>query len=131
MIDTTTSGVITRIASAIDPTTKKIEVRVGIKDAKSTLINGQSVHITVTKNKKDTQVKTAGPIVIPLSALKLSPRGANVFTVSASNTLVSLQVKEGAILGDQIQILEGLVGNEEIVVDARGLKEGMTIEVAE
>jgi hypothetical protein len=38
-------------------------------------------------------------------------------------------VKEGAILGEQIQILEGLTGSEVIVVDARGLKEGMTVTV--
>ncbi len=132
-INGTIAGVITRIASAIDPTTKKIEVRVGIKDIKSTLINGQSVRILVTQDKKNITtlgVKKSSPIIIPIAALKLTPQGGNVFTVGASNTLVAIPVKEGAILGEEIQILEGLSGSEVIVTDARGLKEGQIVEVS-
>lgn len=123
-------AIVTRIASAIDPTTNKIEVRIGIKSNKSTLVNGQSVRISVTKDKKTVTKASNSPIVIPIGALKLTPRGATVFTISASSTLVALPVKEGAILGEQIQILEGLTGSEEIVVDARGLKEGSLVEVS-
>jgi len=123
------SGIVTRVASALDPTTRKIEVRIGIKDTKSGLINGQSVSITVTKNKTTLVKNKNAPIVIPLSALKLTPQGANVFTVSSTSSLVALRVKEGAILGDTIQILTGLTGTETIVIDARGLKEGITVEV--
>jgi multidrug resistance efflux pump len=131
LINETISGVVTRIASAIDPTTKKIEVRIGIKDSKSSLINGQSVSITLTKNKKESGTQQAQSIVIPLSALKLTPRGANVFVMSSSSTLVAIPVKEGAILGEQIQILSGLTGSEQIVTDARGLKEGQEVTVLE
>ena len=129
-IDGTITGVITRIASAIDPTTKKIEVRVGIKDVKSTLTNGQSVRILISQDKatQSTVTKKSGPIVIPIAALKLTPRGGNVFTLSASNTLIALPVREGAIMGEEIQILEGLNGDEVIVTDARGLKEGQVVE---
>ena len=132
-IDGTISGVITRIASAIDPTTKKIEVRIGIKDIKSSLTNGQSVRIVIGQDKKiqTTVTKKTGPIIIPIAALKLTPRGGNVFTLSASNTLIALPVKEGAIMGEEIQILEGLTGDEVIVTDARGLKEGQAVEVAD
>lgn len=125
-------GVVTRIASAIDPTTNKIEVRVGIQDTKkTTLVNGQTIRIIITKDKKaTTQQVTSGPIIIPISALKLTPRGATVFIVNDENKLEALPVKEGAILGEQIQILEGLTGTEEIVVDARGLKEGALVEIS-
>jgi multidrug resistance efflux pump len=123
-------GIITRIAGAIDPTTKKIEVRVGINDEKSGLINGQTVKIKITKNKKEVSSRFTGPLLIPISALKLTPRGANVFTVGTSSTLHALPVKEGAILGEQIQILEGLTGREDIVTDARGLKDGQVVEVS-
>ena len=127
VINGTIAGVVTRIASAIDPTNKKIEVRIGIKDTRTSLINGQSVSVVITKNKKETKVTTGLPIIIPLSSLKLTPRGAVVFRVTASSTLSAIPVREGAILGEQIQILEGLTGSEEIVVDARGLKEGMVV----
>lgn len=131
IINGTVEGVVTRIASAIDPTTNKIEVRVGIKDVRTSLINGQSVRIILKKNIKDTKITTAAPLIIPLSALKLTPRGANVFEVNASGTLVAIPVKEGAILGEQIQILEGLRGDESIVVDARGFKEGMKVDITQ
>jgi multidrug efflux pump subunit AcrA (membrane-fusion protein) len=127
-IDGNVRGIVTRIASAVDPTTKKIEVRIGIVDAGTSLVNGQSVRITVSKSGT-TSVVRSGPIVIPLSSLKLTPRGANVFIRTASGTLSSLPIKEGAILGEEIQILEGLTGDESIVVDARGLKEGMSVTV--
>lgn len=130
-INGSTRGVVTRIASAIDPTTRKIEVRIGITDTTVSLVNGQSVRIAITKTKKDLSTVTTGPITIPIASLKLTPRGAMVFTVTASNTLSALPVKEGAILGEQIQILEGLTGSESIVTDARGLKEGMEVEVKE
>ncbi len=126
LIDNTVHGVVTRLASAIDPTTKKIEVRVGITDKNVSMVNGQSVRIVITKEKQ-TITPTSGPITIPIAALKLTPNGAYVFTISATSSLIALPVKEGAILGDQIQILSGLLGTESIVTDARGLKEGMQV----
>lgn len=134
MINNTIEGVVTRVASAVDPLTKKMEVRIGVKNKEDSLINGQSVRVSIAKSTSAvSSIKTPSlsPILIPLSALKLTPQGANVFTVSTSSTLISIKVKEGAILGDQIQILEGLKGDESIVVDARGLKEGMEIVVSE
>lgn len=130
LINDAVQGVITRKASAIDPKTKKIEVRIGIKDKAVSLINGQSVRVVVIKTQ-ETVATVMGQIKIPLSALKLTPQGAFVFTVDASSTLVAMTVKEGAILGDQIQILSGLTGNETIVTDARGLKAGTSVTVQE
>jgi hypothetical protein len=91
------------------------------------------VRILVTQDKKNVTavgVKKSGPIIIPIAALKLTPQGGNVFTISTSSTLVAIPVKEGAILGEEIQILEGLTGSEVIVTDARGLKEGQIVEVS-
>lgn len=130
-IDTAVQGIITRIASAIDPRTKKIEVRVGITDDKKSLVNGQSVRIEVGPSVKNQITVVTGPITIPLSALKLTPNGAYVFTVTSSSSLVAIPVKEGAILGEEIQILSGLTGSESIVLDARGLKEGILVTVKE
>lgn len=128
LIENTIKGIVTRVAQAIDPTTKKIEVRIAIIDNTISLVNGQAVRISIIAPKKTTTTTVrSGPIVIPLSALKLTPRGANVFRVSASSTLIAIPVKEGAVLGEEIQILEGLKGSEDIVLDARGLKEGQTI----
>lgn len=125
-IDASVKGIVTRIASAIDPRTKKIEVRVGITDKAATLVNGQSVRIDISRAITKISA-TSGPIQIPLSALKLTPNGAYVFTLSATSSLQSIKVTEGAILGEEIQILSGLTGSESIVTDARGLKDGMVV----
>lgn len=128
-IEGSVPGVITSIAHAIDPKTKKIEIRIGILGSKSALINGQSVridamraHVVATSKNKNIQ--------IPLSALKITPLGSQVFTVNASSTLVAHVVKEGKLMGDQIEIVEGLTPDMEIVTDARGLKEGQTITLS-
>lgn len=129
LIDNSVKGIITRVAPAIDPLTKKIEVRIGIEDSKSTLTNGQSVRALIVKNS-DIKPTTNSVIKIPISALKLTPNGAYVFTVTASSTLSPIMVHEGAILGEEIQIISGLIGDEEIVTDARGLKTGMAVTIA-
>lgn len=130
LIDSKVKGVITSIAPALDPRTKKIEVRIGIKDNSSALTNGQSVRIVITKNISVRSV-TTNEIKIPIAALKLTPNGAFVFTVTGSSTLEAIKVQEGAILGEEIQIISGLSGDEVIVTDARGLKAGMKVTVEE
>lgn len=120
-------GVVTRIAPALDPKTKKIEVRIGIVRNANTLINGQSVRINAARQKqRSTQVSQ---LQIPLSALKITPTGSIVFTVSTSSTLVGHPVKEGALLGEQIVISEGLTLEMLIVTDARGLRDGQAVSI--
>ncbi len=130
MIDGNVKGVVTRVAGAIDPRTKKIEVRIGIMDKIATLVNGQSVRVNIAKERQNLTT-LSGPIKIPLSALKLTPNDAFVFILSATSSLIALPVKEGAILGEEIQITSGLNGTESIVTDARGLKAGMEVIVKE
>ncbi len=127
-LNDTVTGVITRIASALDPKTKKIEVRIGITGDKGGLINGQSVRIAAARalaslSKKDSVLQ------IPLSALKITPTGSVVFTVSASSTLIAHPVTQGTLLGNQIVITEGLTPDMIIVTDARGLKDGAKVTV--
>jgi multidrug efflux pump subunit AcrA (membrane-fusion protein) len=116
-------GVITKVAPALDPKTKKIEIRIGIIGSTAPLINGQSVQVSAVRTKisaakKDQEMR------VPLSALKITPTGVIVFSITSSSTLLGHVVKEGALLGDQIVILSGVTPDMEIVTDARGLEEG-------
>jgi RND family efflux transporter MFP subunit len=126
-IQETTEGVVTRIAPAIDPLTKKIEVRIGITKNTS-LINGQSVSVVIkgTTQKPNT---TLTRLTIPLTALKIGAEGMSVFTVSASSTLEAHIVKIGELLGDRVVITEGVTPEMTIVTDARGLRSGETVTV--
>ncbi|MBI5470487.1 efflux RND transporter periplasmic adaptor subunit [Candidatus Kaiserbacteria bacterium] len=121
-------GSITRIAPALDPLTKKIEVRIGI--AKNAgLVNGQSVIISFNRKAPVSTAKNT-IITIPISALKVGAEDMSVFTVSASSALVSHVVTVGVLLGDRVEIRAGLTPEMEIVTDARGLREGQVVQVS-
>jgi RND family efflux transporter MFP subunit len=123
-------GTITRIAPALDPLTKKIEVRVGLPAAASqSLINGQSVVVTFTKPATAAAKPVTGPLVVPISALKIGSENTMVFTVSTSSTLVPHNVTLGALMGDRVEIKDGVTQDMIIVTDARGLQAGETVIV--
>jgi len=128
-INDTIKGIVTRMASAIDPVTKKIEIRVGITDENVNLINGESVRIEISNGKTNATSTAPQIIKIPLSAIKITPRGSFVFTTSASSSLVAIPVKTGALLGEDIQVLSSIDTSTVIVKDVRGLKEGATVEI--
>lgn len=128
-INGTADGVVTRIASALDAKTKKIEVRVGIQKGAETLVNGQSVRMDVARTAAVSTLARPEVLRIPLSALKITPFGPVVFTVTASSTLAAHPVTEGTLSGDDVVILKGVSPDMEIVVDARGLKEGQAVTI--
>ncbi|MBU1046168.1 efflux RND transporter periplasmic adaptor subunit [Patescibacteria group bacterium] len=120
-------GSVKNIAPALDSKTKKIKVEIEVDDKSAVLTNGQSVSLLIERiSKKDT-----GELVefsVPISAVKIGADSVVVFTVNEENKLVAHPVILGPILGEKIIIEEGLVGEMEIVIDARGLKEGETVE---
>jgi RND family efflux transporter MFP subunit len=123
----TVKATITRIAPAIDPATKKIEVRIGITEKANLLINGQSVTVSIPRVQK-----TAGAvarITLPLSALKVGADTISVFTVDENKKLVSHLVTLGTLLGDRVVIESGVDASMQIVTDARGLQPGQVVTV--
>ncbi|MEK7509726.1 MAG: efflux RND transporter periplasmic adaptor subunit [Patescibacteria group bacterium] len=120
-------GTVTRIAPALDPVTRMIEVRVGLTaDVAKNLTNGESVRLNI--EKKSANTAAGGSLRIPLAALKMGTERNVVFTVGEGFKLVAHEVKVGALSGDYITITEGLFPETEIVADARGLKEGDVVQ---
>ncbi len=120
------TGVITKVAPAVDPTTKKIEVRIGLP-ASAKLLNGQSVVVTLDQAKEPTRANAT--LTLPLSTLKVGSLETVVFTVDGQNTLVSHPVKLGLLLGDRVEVLEGITADMQLVLDARGHKAGEVVTV--
>ncbi len=118
-------GAITKIAPAVDPATKKLEVRIGLAE-QTPLINGAAVTVEL---RREAKVTSSGPLVIPLSALKIGTESASVFTVETDGTLLPHAVSLGSLLGDRVVITSGLDASMRIVTDARGLKAGQTVTV--
>jgi RND family efflux transporter MFP subunit len=120
-------GSVTRIAPALDPVTKKIEVRIGI-EKNADLVNGQSVIVNFVR--KVATIDKNATLTIPISALKVGAQDMSVFTVSTSSTLVAHTVSVGTLLGDRVEVSSGLTPDMMIVIDARGLREGQVVEVS-
>lgn len=118
-------GVITRIAPALDPVTKKIEVRVAIQDG-NTLLNGEAVTVHLSRSAQRTSETR---MVVPLSALKIGVSSVVVFSVDDASRLVPHSVVLGELLGDSVVIEEGVGPELSIVLDARGLKAGEVVSV--
>ncbi|MDB5195523.1 MAG: Efflux transporter, family [Parcubacteria group bacterium] len=122
-------GVITSIAPALDPVTKQIEMHVAV-DSGSGLVNGQSVRIGIPSAAVATSTASSGPLLLPLTAVKLTPSSRVVFSVGADGTLVAQPVDIGDVHGDRIEVLTKLPADLRIVTDARGLSEGQKVSVA-
>lgn len=127
MVEKDIKGVVTQVGSALDPETKKIEVRVGIEGAPESLTNGQSVTVFLTRTKSEAVVDAR--ILLPITSIKMTPDGAVIFTVSNENKLVSHTVTLGAITGDQVVVEEGVTSDMRIVLDARGLRADEVVEI--
>ena len=122
-IEGSATGTIARVAPALDPVNHQIEVRIALpRDAH--FANGQSVHIDLSRSNP---VSAHGSTRLPISSLKMSSDGTFVFTLNEKNELVAHAIKTGDLSGDTIIILDGVSPDMNIVVDARGLKEGDTV----
>ncbi|OGG72714.1 hypothetical protein A3A38_00825 [Candidatus Kaiserbacteria bacterium RIFCSPLOWO2_01_FULL_53_17] len=123
------TGTVTKIAPALDPITRKIEVRIGLPaEAVRALVSGQSVRVEIARTTPASS-KAAGALRIPLAALKMEAERALIFTVNNESKLIAQPVTIGALSGDYITVTEGLTADTEIVTDARGLKEGDIVAV--
>ncbi len=129
MIDNTIQGNITFIAPALDPSTGKIRVKIGITGNSRTIVNGKTVSLSLARvTIPNTTMSTT--ITIPIIATKILPIGPAVFTVSTSSTLSVHPIKLGTILGNRVTVVSGLTPDMLIVTDARGLASGQTVIVA-
>jgi multidrug efflux pump subunit AcrA (membrane-fusion protein) len=134
-IEGTVQGAITFIAPALDPATGKIQVKVGIVGSQQSLTDGEAVSVALARatkpvpipTKKNTKANSA--IAIPIVAIKVTPSGPVVFTVSASSTLAAMPVTLGAIVGERV-LVSGISADLEIITDARGHTAGERVIVA-
>ncbi|MDB5225278.1 MAG: hypothetical protein JWL87_230 [Candidatus Adlerbacteria bacterium] len=129
-VEGTIPATIVFVAPALDPTTGKIQVKLGFSGDASALSDGSSVSVTLNRSAAGATQKATQKSVptIPIAAAKITPEGPVVFTV-ASSTLVAHPVTFGAIVGGQVAITLGLTLDMDIVIDARGLSEGQQVVV--
>jgi RND family efflux transporter MFP subunit len=121
-----TQGTIVFIAPALDPTTGKVQVKVGL-GAGAALSDGSTVSVVLDRAQSSKSSAT-NALTIPIAAAKITPQGPVVFTV-ASSTLVAHAVVFGTVVGGQVTVSSGITADMAIVIDARGLSDGQAVVV--
>ena len=114
-------GTVTRIAGALDPSSRTLvtEVRLPNKDGK--LIPGMYAQV-----KFDLPQVTA--LRLPSSALLSGSEGTRIALVSAGNRVHYVPVKVGRDFGSEVEILTGLTAADQVIVGpSASLKEGTTV----
>lgn len=119
-------GEVIRMAPSLNQTTQKIEIRISVPQD-SQISNGESVSLEIVR--KVNKEKESTTIIVPLTAVKITGDKSNVFTVNQEGVLESKEVKIGDIIGEYVEIDNGIDLSTAIVIDSRGLKEGDKVEV--
>ncbi len=122
------AGRVVAVSPALDPITRKTEVRIAIED--TTIANGDTVRITTASTTGASLLDESVPRLIPLTAVKFSATDGIVFVVEDSR-LVERRVELGEIRGSSVVVESGLETDTRFVRDARGLVAGETVDVAE
>lgn len=124
LIENKYPGVISTVAPAINPLTKKVEVK--IQTESDALANGDTVTMSVERTD-GVEAEVDAPIMVPLTAVKFTATDGSIFVVKEGK-LESVPVELGSVVGSSVVIVSGIDSQTEIVIDARGLTAGTSVE---
>lgn len=116
-------GVVTSRAPALDPRTKKAEIKIGVTSDSTKLVNGQSISFSVQRGEP-VDVEVERTVIVPITAIKILQDKMYVFILDDTGVLQKKEVVRGSLIGSSIIIKSGLVEGDSIVRDVRGLSEG-------
>ena len=122
------SGQITLISRSTDPQSRTVEIWARFPNDRGVLRAGDAVQL-IASSKPEGQT-----VVLPITAVLLSASNSDegtVMVVGMDSIAHETKVKVGIKSGGKIQIVEGLIGGETIVIDGNyGLPDGTKVEVA-
>ncbi len=115
-------GAVREVARALDPVTKQVQIVIDVLKGQDALLIGESVELTVLGRPPE------GIQRVPLSSVRLTDQGADIFLVDEDNVIQKSQVEVLGTFGDTIEI-QGLENDQLFVLDSAGLIEGETVLV--
>jgi membrane fusion protein (multidrug efflux system) len=120
---------IVALDARVDTTTRNAVVRARLSSAAAAPAPGASVRVAVPVGGRSTAV------AVPVSALRKGPGGDHVFVLAPDKEgkvrAQTRRVQSGAMLGDEVLILEGLSAGERVATSGSfKLREGALVAVA-
>lgn len=118
-------GVVARTAGSIDATTRTMQVEIALDNRDGALLPGAYVQVSLP-------VPAGNGIVVPTNALMFRGDGMRVAAVDAAGKVKLLPVKVGRNFGSRVEVLEGIRGEERLVLNpSDSLAEGDVVTVVE
>ena len=117
---------VVRTARAVDPSTGVGELRLQPEDPRAALLLGAPVEARITIEAH------RAAVTVPPRALRRGGGGATEVVVVEGGKTRAIEVKTGLADGEHVEVLSGLSGTEDVVVDdPLGLEDGTVVRTAE
>lgn len=117
------SATVARTANALDPTTRTLRVELELPNENRAVLAGTYAQVRLAL------APSKGIQMVPVAALRYTPGGVEVVSVENDVTAVR-PVKLGRDYGRSIEVISGLVGSEQLVVNpADDMTSGQRVSV--
>ena len=121
--DRTFKGQVARTASSIDAGTRTMQVEITLQNKDGALLPGAFVNVELTASP-------SGSLTIPSNTLLFRSQGILVAKVDANGAVHLQPVRVGRNYGEAIEVLDGLKGNESLVLNpSDSIAEGDKVQV--
>ena len=117
-------GKVTRIAGALDPQSRTMQVEVQVPNGEEKLYAGMYGQVKFLLTDEN------APIVVPANAFVFRKEGAQVATIENADRIHWQKIRVGRDFGDRIEVLDGLKENTKVVMNPTDdLREGIQVAV--
>jgi RND family efflux transporter MFP subunit len=107
-------GRVARFADALNDETRTMHTEIDVANSDGTLKEGMYAEAKITLKQQN------NALTIPIQALERNNSGGTVLIVDPQGRVEERQVKLGAESSDRVEILAGLVENDQVVIGNRG-----------
>lgn len=114
-------GHVSAVAPAVNDESGQVEVKIVLDDPSAGLVVGEFVDVAIT-----TGDNTNSTPMVPLSAVRTTGAGAQVFTIENGEARAR-DVTTGRIEDTRIEIVSGLGGVSEVITDVRDVTPGQPV----
>lgn len=104
-------GKVTRVASALDPSSRTMLTEVQAQNPDGTLLPGMYALVDLNSIRKDP------PLLIPGDAMMVRSEGTEVAVVGADQVVRFRKIDVGRDFGDHVEVLSGLEKGDQVVVN--------------